>query len=236
MALWDGLLFGLMLQLSVGPVCLAVLQRSVTHGFRQAWWMAAGVAVVDAAYMAGAMTGLALLLQLPLVKNIVVIGGAAALVWFGVGSIRAKPPQLEEGLHRENVLQQEQAATAASREAGTGGPGTAAQVTNSGRGKVRDSFGYGVVLTMANPLTILFWGGVFGSLLATPSFADKGVLLSFAAGCVLATLLFLTAVSVLGRQVARLLRPVWLQRLQFAVGLFLIGFALRLLVQNDWGF
>ncbi|MFD2370730.1 LysE family transporter [Brevibacillus sp. GCM10020057] len=231
MALWDGLLFGMMLQLSVGPVCLAVLERSVTHGFRQAWWMAAGVALVDAAYMAGAMTGLALLLQIPLVKNIVVIGGAAALVWFGIGSMRTKAPQHEGALQKEPALQQEM-----QLQKEPAAQDTAVLVTDSARGKALGSFGYGVVLTMSNPLTILFWAGVFGSLLSNPSFADKAVLLSFAAGCVLATLLFLTAVSVLGRQAARLLRPVWLQRLHFAVGLFLIGFAIRLLAQNSWGF
>lgn len=89
-AVWNGLLFGMLLQLSVGPVCLAVLQRSISLGFRQAWWMIVGVALVDAAYMAGAIGGLALLLQIYIIKQLVVIGGAVTLIWFGMGSMRAK--------------------------------------------------------------------------------------------------------------------------------------------------
>jgi len=231
MAVWDGLLFGMLLQLSVGPVCIAVLQRAVTYGFRQAWWMAAGVAAVDAAYMAAAMGGLALVLQIPLVKNLVVIGGAVALVWFGIGCMRAKAPQMEGVLagggaagHGEAASLPMAAGTARGREAGTEIP----------TGKARASFWYGAVLTMTNPLTIVFWAGVFGSLLSSTSFADRAELLWFAAGCVLSTLLFLTAVSVLGRQAARVLRPVWLKRLNIAVGLFLIGFAIRLFLQNTW--
>jgi threonine/homoserine/homoserine lactone efflux protein len=109
MAFWDGLLFGMFLQLSVGPVCIAVLQRAVTQGFRNALRMIAGVALVDAAYMAAAVGGLSLLLQIPWVKGIVLIGGAATLVWFGIGSIRAKSEhggQEEQSERAEKELKQ----------------------------------------------------------------------------------------------------------------------------------
>lgn len=221
MAVWNGLLFGMLLQLSVGPVCLAVLQRSVSFGFRHAWWMIAGVALVDAAYMAGAIGGLALLFQIPLVKQIAAIVGAAILVWFGVGSMRAKAAQVE-------VVQ-------VSEQAG----GTAVTPGETGRvstKRVRDSFMYGVVLTMTNPLTILFWAGVFGSLMSSPSMAAQENLFGFAVGCILSTLLFLTAISALGVYAARVLQPVWMHRFNKGVGLFLIVFALILLIQNVWSF
>ncbi|MDF2682358.1 MAG: threonine transporter RhtB [Brevibacillus sp.] len=224
MSVWNGLLFGMLLQLSVGPVCLAILQRSVTFGFRHAWWMIVGVALVDAAYMAGAIGGLALLLQIPLVKQIVVIGGAVVLVWFGVGSIRAK------------VVQVERVQTAGAVEYAEGVTASSVKHTGISATLVRDSFLYGIVLTLTNPLTILFWAGVFGSLMSSADLADRVNLVGFAVGCVLSTLLFLTAVSALGRYAAKVLHPVWMRRFNFVVGLFLIGFAIVLFCQNVWSF
>lgn len=221
MAVWNGLLFGMLLQLSVGPVCLAVLQRSVSFGFRHAWWMIAGVALADAAYMAGAIGGLALLFQIPLVKQVTALAGAALLLWFGAGSMRAKAAHLE-------VVQVAQQAGGASVSPG--------EKERESTKRVQNSFVYGVVLTMTNPLTILFWAGVFGSLMSSPSMAEQENLFGFAAGCILSTLIFLTAVSALGAYAARVLQPVWIKRFNRIAGLFLIGFALVLLIQNVWSF
>lgn len=224
MSVWNGLLFGMLLQLSVGPVCLAVLQRSITFGFRHAWWMITGVALVDAAYMAGAIGGLALLLQIPLVKQIVVIGGAVVLVWFGVGSIRAKMVQVGR-VQGSDAVEHAEVVTVSSVEQ-----------TGVSTIRVRDSFWYGIVLTLTNPLTILFWAGVFGSLMSSTDLADRVNLVGFAVGCVLSTLLFLTAVSALGTYAAKVLHPVWMRRFNVVVGLFLIGFAIVLFCQNVWSF
>lgn len=221
MAVWNGFLFGMLLQLSVGPVCLAVLQRSVTFGFRYSWWMIMGVALVDAAYMAGAIGGLALLLQIPLVKQITAIVGAVILVWFGVGSMRAKVTRME--VMHVAELEGDNAVLTVKRN------GISAK-------RARDSFMYGVVMTMTNPLTILFWAGVFGSLMSSPSMTEQENLVGFAVGCVLSTLLFLTAISALGAYAAKVLQPVWMKRVNRVVGLFLIGFALVLLIQNVWFF
>lgn len=199
MPVWDGLLFGMLLQLSVGPVCMAVLQRSITRGLRDALWMVAGVALIDAVYMGGAICGLSLLLKIPLVKSIVLIGGAVTLIWFGIRSIRSM-----------------------------GG-----NVPEDERKKTNGSFLHGVVITLTNPLTILFWSGVFGSLMASSALLDRYSLFGFAVGCVLATLLFLSSIAVLGMYASRELRPPWIKRLNILVGIFLIGFAIVLL-QNGW--
>ncbi|MGG1663763.1 LysE/ArgO family amino acid transporter [Brevibacillus sp. NRS-1366] len=200
MAVWDGLLFGMLLQLSVGPVCLAVLQQSITRGFRHAWRMIASVALVDAFYMAGAIGGLSLLLQLHWVKQLVLIGGAVILAWFGVGSLRSK---VGEGRTESESPE---------------------------HGKERgSSFLYGLSLTLSNPLTILFWSGVFGSLMASHSVQGGLQLFFFAGGCLLSTLFFLGLVAILGAYLSRFFVPKWLQRLNIVVGLFLIGFALILL-------
>ena len=199
MAIWEGLLFGMLLQLSVGPVCMAVWQRSIKDGMREALRMIVGVASVDAAYMIAAIGGLSLLLQIPLIKGVVLIGGAAILVWFGVSSLRSKP--VEHTPERDSITE------------------------NNGRG----SFWYGVMLTLTNPLTILFWSGVFGSLMASHTLPDSMSLAGFVVGCLLSTFMFLTGIAVLGQWVSRFLNPLWINRLDKMVGIFLIGFAIILL-------
>jgi arginine exporter protein ArgO len=65
-------------------------------------------------------------------------------------------------------------------------------------------------------------------MMSTRTFERPGGVLFFAAGCVVATLLFLTAVAMAGHLLERVLDDrlaLWLNR---AVGLFLIGFALKL--------
>ncbi|WP_103106553.1 LysE family transporter [Brevibacillus reuszeri] len=200
MALWNGIVFGMLLQLSVGPVCLAILQLSIRRGIAHAWKMIAGVALVDAFYMAGAIGGISLVLQLTWVKQIVLIGGAATLAWFGVDSLRSQ--QADGGAEAKR------GATARAE---------------------KNSFVYGLSLTLTNPLTILFWSGVFGSLMASRQLPDMSTLFLFAAGCLLSTLVFLGLVAMLGKLLARYLVPKWLRIVNRLVGICLIGFALLLL-------
>ena len=64
--------------------------------------------------------------------------------------------------------------------------------------------------------------------MSTHTFDQAGGVVYFAAGCIVATLLFLTGVALAGHYLERVLTErlaLWLNR---AVGLFLIGFAIKL--------
>ena len=64
--------------------------------------------------------------------------------------------------------------------------------------------------------------------MSTHTFNHAGGIVCFAAGCIAATLLFLTAVALAGHLLERVLTErlaLWLNR---AVGLFLIAFAVKL--------
>lgn len=202
MVIWEGFLFGMLLQLSVGPVCLAVWRRSFTHGMREAIWMVWGVACADAIYMLAAIGGLTALLQIAWVHTLVLIAGGVTLIWFGMSSFRAKP---EEEQRKE------------------------AEPPVRGEEKGQGSFWYGIGLTLTNPLTIVFWAGVFGSMMASQTLSDHLSLAGFAVGCIAATVFFLTMVAMCGRWLSGILRPSWIRRLDQLVGVLLIGFALLLL-------
>jgi len=191
----EGLGFGLILQVSVGPVCIAVLHKGIDQGFRHAFAMAWGAASVDALYIFLSMAGVSALLQLEPGRIAVGLGGALLLAAFGLRYLLA-PAGTARAEHRSESLLK--------------------------------SYAYGIALTLTNPLTILFWVGVLGAMMATLSFDQAGGMALFAAGCVAAALLFLTAVALTGHFLERLLNDrlaLWLNR---AVGLFLIGFAIKL--------
>jgi threonine/homoserine/homoserine lactone efflux protein len=194
---WQGLGFGLILQISVGPVCIAVLHQGVSQGFRQAWAMAWGAAFVDALYIVLSVLGVSALLQIGPARVAIGLAGAGLLVYFGLRYLSA-PAQMVR-----------------------------VEASDASLGR---SFAYGVGLTLTNPLTILFWVGVLGAMMSSHSFDQPGGVVLFAAGCVAATVLFLTSVALAGHLLERVLDDrlaLWLNR---AVGLFLIGFAVKLMV------
>lgn len=89
-------------------------------------------------------------------------------------------------------------------------------------------FFQGLLLTISNPLTIIFWGGVLSAQIVEKKLAGKS-LLWFCIGCILATITFLIMVAVLGSIVGSFLSPVIIKMLNIFVGIFLIYFAFKLL-------
>jgi threonine/homoserine/homoserine lactone efflux protein len=191
----EGLGFGLILQVSVGPVFIAVLHKGVAQGFRHAFSMVWGVALVDGLYILLSLLGISALLQIEAVRTAVGLAGVLLLLYFGVRYLRA-PAKTAISEHSTDSLWK--------------------------------SFTFGAGLTLTNPLTILFWAGVLGATMSTHTFSHSRGMFYFAAGCIVATLLFLTAVALAGHFLERVLSPklaLWLNR---GVGLLLIGFAIRL--------
>ncbi|MGD8472803.1 MAG: LysE family transporter [Anaerolineae bacterium] len=191
----QGVGFGLVLQISVGPVCIAVLHKGIDQGFRHAFAMSWGAALVDALYIAFSVVSVSALLQFQSARIIIGLGGAVLLLIFGLRYLRIPAGDNRTQHRSESPLR---------------------------------SFAFGVVLTLTNPLTILFWAGVLGAMMSTHTFGRPWGVFYFATGCVTATLLFLTAVALAGNYLEPLLTPrrsLWLNR---AVGLLLIGFALKL--------
>jgi len=82
------------------------------------------------------------------------------------------------------------------------------------------------MLTLSNPLTILFWVGVFSTKLSEANMNRKDMY-CFGFGAVLATISFLTLVSITGIFVNNFLNPDVLKILNIIVGLVLIYFGLK---------
>jgi threonine/homoserine/homoserine lactone efflux protein len=96
----QGLGLGLILQISVGPVCVAVLHTGLSRGFGHAWAMAWGAVLVDAAYILLSVLGVSTLLQIEALRRIVGLLGALLLAYFGLRYLRAPAP-LARGPHQK---------------------------------------------------------------------------------------------------------------------------------------
>ena len=188
MVYFKGLRFGLLLQLAVGPVCLFIFSSATRYGTLAALAAVLGVALVDAAEMALAAAGVGRLLQQSeKIKKAAALLGAIVLAVFGLSMVT--------GALGFSLL-------------------PAVQLFSPGGDSL---FWQALLLTAANPLTIVFWGGVFTSELAAHQLTPRSLVV-FCCGCVSATLLFLSAVALLGGAADTLLPAVVTKVLNAVVG------------------
>lgn len=96
--------------------------------------------------------------------------------------------------------------------------------------KESNSFIYGLKLTLINPLTIVFWSGTFASLIATNKLIGKFNIVIYSTGCISATVIFLGMISFLGKYIKKIINIKILKGIDWAIGIILIYFALRIAV------
>ncbi len=194
--LFKGFRFGMLLQLAVGPVCLFVLQSASAKGFWAAESAAMAATLVDAAFIALAILGVASVVGKTNVKRWLILFGAAVLLLFGTTTVL-----------------------------GAFGIAMLPGLNLSGGGM--HPFFASLLLTISNPLTILFWAGVFAGKVAELNLGKCGVWL-FGAGALASTAVSLTVVALLGGLIGALLPPFIITILNGAVGAALLFFGVRM--------
>lgn len=191
----SGLMLGLLLQLSVGPVFFTVLHLSINKGFMEGLKMTCAVALVDAFYICLSFTSVSALLQIPHIKNMISFLGMVILIYFGVTFIR-----------------------------------NARKKTNKSIAFEGNSFSYGIKITLINPLTIVFWSGTLGSLIASHKLVGFIPTVLYAFGCITATFLFLGFTSLSGKYLNRLVDLHQLQYIDYVIGMTLIFFGIKMFI------
>ncbi|MDR3230376.1 MAG: LysE family translocator [Synergistaceae bacterium] len=195
----EGLRFGLLLQFAVGPVCLMVFITAGSLGFPMGALAALAVTLVDGFYIFLAATGVSVFLQRERTKKIVRFAGAAVLILFGLDIVA--------GALGLSFL-----------------PQIALFTTSADSGNV---FLRAILMTASNPLTIVFWGGVFSANVASKGMNGTQLLL-FGAGCAAATFVFLNGVALAGTLTGTFLPPQIMVFLNVCVGIVIIFFALKM--------
>jgi threonine/homoserine/homoserine lactone efflux protein len=201
----QGLLIGFTAAATLGPIALLTIQRTLKDGWRIGVTSGLGVALADGLYGLAGALGMAALTSL-LVENQVVLRVTGGLVLVYLG-VKASLSKIQLTDDRE---------------------------TPTSRNSV-GAFASIFLLTLSNPMTILFFSAVFagvsvegvtpsGDLTARPGLFAAGVF----AGSFIWWVILTSVVSAL-RSRFRLERLVWLNRIS---GMAIIGFGIWVLVET----
>lgn len=197
-----GFKFGMLLQLAVGPMCLLVFNTSAKYGFLVGMSLVLAITLIDLLFITLSGMGIGVILEKENIKTVIKFFGAAVLIVFGANMI-ANAFQL-------NILPNIQLFSKVNE---------------------KSIFLQGLFLTASNPLTIIFWSGVFSTQVIENNY-NKKQLCYFGLGCVLSTVCFLTFVSMLGIVISGFLSPSIMQMLNICVGCIVIYFGVRLIYKH----
>lgn len=196
--IFKGFRFGMLLQLAIGPMCLLVFNTAAKSSFFDAILLVLAIALIDALYIFLSGLGISAILNKPHIKKAVKYFGAFVLVLFGFNmSLSVFGLSL---LPQVNLFQSVSATTV---------------------------FIQGLLLTLSNPLTIIFWSGVFSTQVVEHNY-NRQQLALFGTGCVLATVIFLSCVAFCGKFIGAFLNDWALNLLNFSVGIIISFFGVRL--------
>lgn len=129
-----GLRFGMLLQLAIGPMCFMVFHTSTTYGLIYGLHLVFAIVLIDVLYIALSCVGVAAIINRAKVKTAINLVGCLVLVLFGVNTI--------SGVFDLSFLPNIALFSNVSSE---------------------NLFIQGLLLTASNPLTIVFWSGMFSA-------------------------------------------------------------------------
>lgn len=90
----------------------------------------------------------------------------------------------------------------------------------------------GLVLTLSNPITIVFWGSILTTKIIEDKLKKKELII-FSIGLVSSTLLFLTLVAILGTMLSSFIPDNISSILNVIVGILIIFFGIKMFVKKE---
>jgi len=197
-----GLKFGMLLQLAIGPMCFLVFNTATSLGLAQALILVGAIALVDAIYISLAYFGIARFLESKRAKLALKLFGGIVLLLFGLNMVLSA--------------------------VGIGFIPILSIVDGNSQGNL---FIKGFLLTASNPLTIVFWSGVLTTQLSEHGIKGR-TMLTYSAGLVSSTLLFLVLVALLGLVANQFLSDSIILCLNVIIGAVIMAFGVRILVKK----
>jgi threonine/homoserine/homoserine lactone efflux protein len=197
-----GFFFAMLIQIAIGPVCIFVFNTALSSGFTSGMAAVFAVTIVDALFIAAALIGIATVFGEKHSRSIRIVG-AAVLIVFSLHMIYSALLSIDNHLVTEKVQR-----------------------------NIWVSFMQAFLLTAANPLTIIFWAGVFGTKLSSEKYNRRDALL-FSLGCVSATLIFLGCIALAGSLLQNMLDNKIIIILNIAAGIFILLYGIRMLIKKN---
>jgi threonine/homoserine/homoserine lactone efflux protein len=198
-AIFNGILFGLLLAVSIGPVFFSLIQTSIQKGFRSGVLLAIGISLSDAICASLSYIGFSQLIENEYFEESLAMGGGIMMLIFGISSIFKKPSNQNSGILIE-----------------TRKPGTIRFVIK------------GFALNAVNPTVFLFWVAMTSVASVNENYENSQVLFFLASIILTVFLTDLTKAYVATRlkQYVTFQLMTWLNRV---VGVTLFGFGIRLI-------
>ena len=193
----------MMLQLAIGPVCIFIFNLGSNKGFVSAEMGVIAVTLADAIFVLLAILGISSFIKNVRIQNAFKVFRALIVAYFGASII--------SGVFGLNIMPNINLFTG--------------QESSS-------SFINGFLLTASNPLTILFWTGVFSTKIFEDKLKQSEVYL-FGLGAILATLLFLSVVAFVGNITQIFASTFVIKILNVLVGIVLIYFAFIKIMKKE---
>ncbi|MEW5872694.1 MAG: LysE family translocator [Chloroflexota bacterium] len=196
------ILLGISLAAPLGPCGVAIIQTGLKFGFLRAFLTGLGITLADTTYLLIVYFGLAGLISIPLVKIAIWSLGALVLLYLGLQSLR-------ESRRAINLDK----------------PGG----TSSALSATRSPLLVGYLINISNPIAVVWWLGVFGSLLgATASQQANQLQALLGSSTILVGILaWHTSISLLTHWGKRFVNPTTTRYISFFAGIALILFGLR---------
>ncbi|MFD2369022.1 LysE family translocator [Brevibacillus sp. GCM10020057] len=187
---------GISLAISIGPVNIELIKRGMTKGFVSSWLVGIGGMTADLLILAIIYVGIGAYFTGEVVQLIFGVIGSLMLLQMGLQN--AKKGMVAKEQHQGNT---------------------------SGAENEKTSFTAGFLLAIANPLNLVFWTGIYSSLLTlqkTKLVAPELLLLSIFIGIAVSNLLF-ALLSSIGKTYTK---PSLLRFISLASGVVLMGYGL----------
>jgi threonine/homoserine/homoserine lactone efflux protein len=200
--LFNGFKFGMLLQFAIGPVSIFIFQMSALNGFYVAEEGVLGVVLIDGLFIISAIFGIAKIIEKENIKFALKVFGAIILLTFGISMIMELfNISIIPSLNTFNFI------------------------------NIDDSFLHASILTASNPLTILFWAGIFSSKIVEEKMQKEDIYI-FGLGAVLSTLFFLTMIAIMGNFIRPLFSHTAVKILNLTVGILLIYFSGKMILKK----
>jgi len=201
-ALGEGFSVGLLLSALIGPVFFALIQASLTNGFRYAAALATGILVSDLIYVLVTFFGIKFISSFESFQTYLGLGGGLILIGFGINSI------FQKKAFRPN----------------SGG-------IDLPRLKKRSAFAKGFGINGINPFVLLFWISIASLVQLKKDFTGSDYLFYYV-GILLTVFCIDLGKAFIAKQLAPLVTDRFLFWLNKLVGILMIGYGIRMIWQT----
>lgn len=199
-AIINGVVYGLVLSVLVGPVFFTLIQTSIERGFKSGVYVAVGISLSDALCIAIAYLGISNLLDSPEFKRNLSYFGGAMLLCFGVYYlfIKNRKPVIFNPAHIEE------------------------------RRPVR-LMAKGFVINGFNPMVLFFWIATIGVATGQFGYTTHGMAVTFFCAIIFTVFTTDVLKAKLSDKLRQLLTTRTVRLMNFIVGIVMLVFGLKLI-------